>query len=105
MNQTEYKNMKALMKRLEDEEYSRNWQHIYNIISWTLPHNTRYAMTEAGKKRCTEAAERFAKLRDKMLAGWNQDKQEIVSITTGEATLCSDDVVEAVLSRLAEVQA
>jgi hypothetical protein len=69
MNQTEYKNMKQLLTRLEKEDYCRNWQHIYNILSWNIPHNTRYAMTEAGKKRCAEAAERFAKLKDKMEAG------------------------------------
>lgn len=69
MNQTEYKDMKALMLRLETEQYSRNWQHIYNTVGSNIPHYTRYANTEAGKRRCVEAAERFAKLESKMLAG------------------------------------
>lgn len=69
MNQTEYKNLKSLLARLEAEDYCRNWQHIYNIVSWNIPHYTRYAQTEAGKKRCAEASERFAKLKGKMEAG------------------------------------
>lgn len=70
MNQSEYKNLKELMTRLETEEYCRNWQYIYNIISHNIPHYTRNARTEAAGKRCVEAAERFAKLKDKMLAGY-----------------------------------
>jgi hypothetical protein len=69
MNQTEYKNLKGLLTRLETEDYCRNWQHIYNIVSWNVPHYTCYATTEAGKKRCAEALSRFAKLKDKMEAG------------------------------------
>lgn len=65
MNQTEYKNLKANLATLETTEWSKDWQYLYNSLSWNIPHYTRYARTEAAQKRCEQATERFAKLRTK----------------------------------------
>lgn len=69
MNQTEYKHIKEFLTTLETTEWSKDWQYLYNSLSWNIPHYSRYARTEAGRKRCEQAVLRFAALRSKSRFG------------------------------------